>query len=196
MKKGFTLIELMIVAAIIVILALIAYPMYDRYIKYLHSEAAKATLKLIDQAEREFNAQEADKTYVGSKDLADMKLLTDLGFRPDPNVAFNIQTTPDGGFVAFAANTTPGSPIFVYDNTNASGVVLWDQNYAPPAGINDPGEGRFNTYAFTPATAAGGPGGAGVEAKVEIAKTCSFENPEASDTKAGKVLACNAATAP
>jgi len=193
MKKGFTLIELMIVAAIIVILALIAYPMYDRYIKYLHSEATKATLKQIDQAERDLNAQEIDKTYVRSADLADLKLLTDLGFRPDPNVAFNIQMSPDGGFVAFAGNITPGSPIFVYDNTTASGVVLWDQNYTPPNGINDPGAGDFNTYNFTPATTSGGPDGNGVEAKVEIAKTCTFENPEISDSKAGKVLLCLAA---
>ena len=196
MKKGFTLIELMIVAAIIVILALIAYPMYDRYIKYLHSESTKATLKQIDQAERELNTQEADKTHLRSADLADVKLLTDLGFRPDPNVAFNIQMTPDGGLVAYAGNTTPGSPIFVYDNTNASGVVLWDQNYAPPSGVNEPAGGDFNTYAFTPATAAGGADGAGAEAKVEIAKTCTFENPEASDTKAGKVTACSPAAAP
>jgi len=189
MKKGFTLIELMIVVAIIVILALIAYPMYDRYIKYSRNDATKATLNLIAQAEAAMdNAQEADKSYVGSADPADLKLLTDFGFRPDPNVAFNIQTTPDGGFVAFAGNITPGSPIFVYDNTNASGVVLWDQSYTPPSGITDPGEGDFNTYTFTPATAAGE---TKTEATVKAAKICTFENPEASDTKAGKVLTCN-----
>ena len=43
-KRGFTLIELMIVVAIIAILAMIALPSYSNYIKRAHIKAAQSDL--------------------------------------------------------------------------------------------------------------------------------------------------------
>jgi prepilin-type N-terminal cleavage/methylation domain-containing protein len=190
MKKGFTLIEFLIVAAIILILAAIAVPMYQRYIDRSRNAASQATLHQIAQAEMALDsAQEIPESYVASAKADNILLLTDFGFRPDPNVAFNIQTTTDGngGFVAFAGNITPGSPIFVYD-ANTSSVVIWNKDYTPPNGVSEPADGDFNTYIFTPATDSGE---AENGAEVKPAQTCKFENPAASASGTGKVTVCS-----
>ncbi len=55
-EKGFTLIELMIVVAIIGILAMIAYPSYRRYIQTTNRKAAIAEMHVISQTlERYYN---------------------------------------------------------------------------------------------------------------------------------------------
>jgi type IV pilus assembly protein PilE len=190
MKKGFTLIEFLIVAAIIAILAAIAVPMYQRYIDRSRNAASQALLHQIALAEMALdNAQEIPESYVSSAKADNILLLTDFGFRPDPNVAFNIQTTKDGngGFVAFAGNVTPGSPIFFYD-TNTSTVAPWNKDYTPPNGISDPADGDFNTYLFTPAANAGDDENA---ADVKPAQTCKFENPAASSSGTAKVTVCS-----
>jgi prepilin-type N-terminal cleavage/methylation domain-containing protein len=192
MKKGFTLIEFLIVAAIIAILAAIAVPMYQRYIDRSRNAASQAILHQIAQAEMALDsAQEIPESYVASSKVDNILLLTDFGFRPDPNVAFNIQTTKDGngGFVAFAGNINPGSPIFFYD-TNTSSVAPWNKSYTPPNGVSDPADGDFNTYTFVPASTANADV-AENGAEVKLTQTCKFESPAASASGAGKVTVCS-----
>jgi prepilin-type N-terminal cleavage/methylation domain-containing protein len=158
MKKGFTLIELMIVVAIIAILAMIAVPMYQRYIERSRNAASQALLQQIALAEVALDtAPEIAQSYVdtvsefpanGSTAADSLALLATFGFRPDPNVAFSIQVDANGGgFRAIAAHINPGSPVFVYDNIDASGVVVMDTAYNGPAATLA-GFG-LNTYTFT-----------------------------------------------
>ena len=77
------------------------------------------------------NAPEGDCAAVTSAALA-VEMLGTFGFRPDPEVAFAIIPGPDGpgqSFVAFAAHISEGSPVYIYDNVNHSGVIPYDANY-------------------------------------------------------------------
>jgi type IV pilus assembly protein PilE len=62
-KRGFTLIELMVVVAIVAILAMIAYPSYTRQVQKSRRAQAKADLtELSQQLERQFTA---NRDYTG-----------------------------------------------------------------------------------------------------------------------------------
>gem|GEM_PF-2260550 len=128
MKKGFTLIELMIVVAIIAILAMIAVPMYQRYIERSRNSASQSMLQQIALAQVALDTAPENPEQYQDSDLPGISLLAGFGFRPDQNVAIDIQATNlnNGGFIAFAGHIANGSQIFVYDNQNASGVVAWD----------------------------------------------------------------------
>ncbi|HEX4382481.1 MAG TPA: prepilin-type N-terminal cleavage/methylation domain-containing protein [Myxococcales bacterium] len=88
MKKGFTLIELMIVVAIIGILAAIAIPNFIKFQARSKQSEAKANLKAMFTAEKAF-VQEKDRysSYVG-----------EIGFAPERNNRYAYFTTAGTAF--------------------------------------------------------------------------------------------------
>ena len=129
-KKGFTLIELMIVVAIVAILAMVAVPMYQRYIERSRNTAAQTLLQQLSLAE--VAVQTASSSAGGADDYlevtgagsnTEVESLMAFGFRPDPNVGFYVELpTADSGFVAFAAHRARNSQVFAYDNVAGGGV--------------------------------------------------------------------------
>lgn len=72
--RGFTLIELMIVAVVIAVLAAIALPSYNRYV--LKSHRSAAITGVLDLASRQMRYYTTNNTYTTS--------LTTLGYASDP----------------------------------------------------------------------------------------------------------------
>ena len=98
-KKGFTLIELMVVVAIIGIVSAIAYPSYDKYMKKSRRSDAKVALtKIVDREER-YYLQSAPSTYTTSFAAAGL----------------NMPTTSDEGY--YTLSVTAPTPLTGYTAT-------------------------------------------------------------------------------
>lgn len=154
-KKGFTLIELMIVVAIIAILATIAVPMYQRYIERARNSASQSLLHQLALAEEAYNVDHgvyitnlANNFPIDGINRTGGTALGAYGFRPDVSVGFNVfqagadgnadgDITDDGealaGYVAYAAHNSVGSRVYVYDSFGSSGVVDVFSNIAAVA---------------------------------------------------------------
>ena len=100
--KGFTLIELMIVVAIVGILAAIAYPSYLEHVRSgRRSEARAALVDLASYMERYYTER---MTYAGAalpyvnvpKDAAATNAYYQLDFQAAPGANYLIQATPIG----------------------------------------------------------------------------------------------------
>lgn len=163
-KKGFTLIELMIVVAIIAILAMIAVPMYQRYIERSRNSASQNLLQQLALAQIGRNVDDnrgTDDTggnYITTDDdgLDGISWLMAYGFRPDPNVAMVIiepdnQYSLSNGFVACAVHQAAGSYVFIYDNLMGGGVSMLDtdKTYADSTQCGGSG-GTLNRYTVDP----------------------------------------------
>jgi type IV pilus assembly protein PilE len=124
-STGITLIELMIVVAIVGILAAIAYPSYRGYVMRSHRSDAKIALERLAQSlERCYTT---NVTYVGCPALATVTAGTatsdngyySIAFGAAPTATtFTLSATAVGGQLADADCRT-----FTLDNTNARGAT-------------------------------------------------------------------------
>ena len=162
-KKGFTLIELMIVVAIIAILAMIAVPMYQRYIERARNNAAQAMLQQLATAQIARTTTGNDFFTVDT--IANLGALLPDGFRPDPNVGIRIAANGES-FIMAAAHRAVGSTVYIYDNVSGSGVVAFDD--ASSSAHTALGTGPLNLYQMDAAGSAvvGGSGSGGSAATV------------------------------
>jgi len=102
-QRGVTLLELMIVVAIITMIAAFAYPSYTRYVVNTKRTAATTTLLQIADRQQQFFMD--NKSYTGD--------LTNLGFASDP-----LYVSDDGNSVA--AGDADGVYIFTLANVAAT----------------------------------------------------------------------------
>lgn len=93
-RNGFTLIELMIVAAIIAILAAVAYPAYTEHVQKGARRAAQA--QMLDLANREQQFLLATRGYATYEQLtaSGYGLPADVGARYTPSIVLGTGTLP------------------------------------------------------------------------------------------------------
>lgn len=93
--RGFTLIELMLVVAIVGILAAIAYPPYQNYIKRSARSAAQSVI--LDLGNREQQYLLDNRSYLGGGASAVTTLLSPVPVPADVSKNYDISVTASGG---------------------------------------------------------------------------------------------------
>jgi len=119
-QAGFTFIEVLVVAAIMGILALIAIPQYSSYRARAYNSAALADLKNIASAQEVFFANNAKYKTIGSCSNVDAGARCALEGLPGvQNLSKGVSvevTTSNTGFVATAKHVK-GTKVCTWDST-------------------------------------------------------------------------------
>jgi type IV pilus assembly protein PilE len=107
-RRGFTLVELMIVVAVLGILAAIAVPMYRGYISTSKMAEAKANLETIRLLQEQYYADH--RVYVAGGDTAGL-IAALPGFEPGnpTGLFYTYSVTLPGGAQTFLATATPAA---------------------------------------------------------------------------------------
>jgi type IV pilus assembly protein PilA len=137
-QRGFSLIELLIVVAVIGIIAAIAVPWLLAAKQSAKSASAVATLRLINQCEASYRA-----TY-GS--YGDLTALGSTNFLQDPDIAAGVKqdyqftvtpdpTDPSMDYQAEAVPLTAPTSLWYYYFVDATGVIR--RNQGAPATATD-----------------------------------------------------------
>lgn len=128
--KGFTLIELMIVVAIIGILVSVAMPNYRHYVLESHRNDVQGKLLEIMRLQADYYRD--NRTYTID--------LTDLGFTADPHI---INNSGNAGFSVEAKTCSGGAPLYpdIAENKDTEALNRCFRLIATPTGdqVNDGG---------------------------------------------------------
>ncbi|MHB1145472.1 MAG: type IV pilin protein [Thiobacillus sp.] len=100
-QNGFTLLELMIVVVVIGILATIAMPAYQEYVKRGHRAAAQS--EMMDIANRQQQFFLANRSYATTLGALSYSLPAEVGVRYDAGIEADNEATPPSFTINFSA---------------------------------------------------------------------------------------------
>lgn len=124
-NRGFTLIELMITAAIVAILASVAFPSYQQYV--IRSNRAAAQAEMMDIANRQQQFFLANRSYATTLAALGYSLPGELNERYTAGITTNNAATPPNFTVTF-------TPIGAQASDGPTPLTLNNQGIKSPAG--------------------------------------------------------------